>query len=155
MTTFTERGSLDAVTFEGRELSTQVWTERGALDVLYCQTSGSTETTDTAGPVISNVHANKVGFTEVEIDWDTDEEANCRVDYGTGTNILAWTVGSVHQHYVTNNRAYVIDDLSQGTTYYFMVRSADRYGSSRVSGRYEFKTGKQGEDFGEAPQIST
>lgn len=91
-------------------------------------------------PIISNVHCNRLGALEVELDWDTNEPANCQVRYSTHSSVLTYTSGPLHEHYVTSNRGYVLSGLDKDTTYYFLVVAQDITGNTSVTGVYTFKT---------------
>ena len=142
MTTFNERGALSSVSFTPRAIDTGAHSERAALDTTYFIPKGDTQT-DTTAPVISDIHANAIYATSAEIDWNTDEEANCQVYYGTAgqtTVFSLMTVGAKHEHYVTGDRSYILDVLPSDTVIYFFVVSADRYGNSRTAVYYSFRT---------------
>ena len=115
------------------------------VDASYCGTPDvnvdKTATADCQGPVISNVQAVNITDTSADITWDTNENANSRVTYGTSippttnqddlTNyVLAHSVG--------------LSGLSSCTTYYYSVTSADIAGNSTTDtnggGYYSFIT---------------
>lgn len=138
---FTER-SLDATELTERSLDAGSFTERAALDQTYFIGSNETET-DQTDPVISNVHYNWVHNDSVEVDWDTNEPANCRVDISTHTPPWEGTevdTGVTHEHYVLCDRSYEIDGLAGDTYHYIQIRSADVYGNEEITGFYKFKT---------------
>ena len=141
MTDYSAR-SLDTLTYSARSLDTLAWSGRGELDTTFC-TTGTQTATDTTGPTISSVHANVIGLTVVEIDWNTNEDANCQVVYGTAgqtTNVALLSIGAIHEHYVRKDRKYRIEGLTAYTYYYFYTTSVDRYGNSASTGYYKLRT---------------
>jgi hypothetical protein len=91
---------------------------------------------DTAPPQISGITATPVG-SSIVISWTTDEFATSVVLYGTQPGVYTRTVNDplyVKQHEVT------LTGLAPRTTYYFIVRSADRSGNVAESGEYRFTT---------------
>lgn len=141
MTDYTAR-SLDTTAYSARSLDTTEWSARGALDTVFI-TSGTETVIDTTTYFISNVHANKIGLASIELDWDTDWDANCQVIYGTAgqsTNLALMSAGDIHMHYVKKDRAYCVDELEAYTYYYFFVRSIDRYGNGKTSNFYKLRT---------------
>ncbi|HNT18755.1 MAG TPA: proprotein convertase P-domain-containing protein, partial [Acidobacteriota bacterium] len=101
-----------------------------------------TATVDCSAPVISNVLATNVTGNSATITWDTNENANSRVTHGTstppGTNTDNLT------SYVTSH-SVLVTGLSQCTSYYFSVTSADPAGNSATANNggayYTFTTG--------------
>jgi len=137
---FNER-SVDTQNWTERNLSTDSWTERSDLDLCYFVKNGET-TTDQTAPTLSNFYAIDIGTDYAIFDWETDEEANCRVDYSTAFPFVDGEVvtGSTHEHYIFDNRSYLITGLKSDTTYYVIAYSVDRYGNLGSSGAYQFKT---------------
>ena len=151
MTEYSAR-SLDTIAYSARSLDTIAWAARAALDTTFC-TTGTQTATDVTAPTISNIHANAVGLVSAEIDWDTNEDANCQVNYGTAgqtTNVALMTAGAIHEHYIRSDRKYWISGLTNYTYYYFQCVSADRYGNSASSGLYKFRTADTNKN-GDAP----
>ena len=152
-TAFVERTSVGAVTMSERgaaqsptySLNTSVVitaiTERATLPNAFYTTDTSVITDDT-GPLISNVHANILYADRAEIDWDTDEPANCQAFWTTNTALplSAWASGSIHAHLITMARRYALAPLTEKTTYYFKMQSVDAYNNGTLTGRYYFKT---------------
>ncbi len=99
-------------------------------------------TVDCSAPVISNVLATNVTGNSATITWDTNENANSRTTHGTstppGTNTDDLT------SYVTSH-SVLVTGLSQCTSYYFSVTSADPAGNSATANNggayYTFTTG--------------
>ncbi len=96
---------------------------------------------DTTPPVISNVGDSSVTTDSVVIGWDTDEDSDSVVEYGTssGTYTDSESSGSlVTAHSVT------LPGLSAGTTYYYIVKSTDASTNMAVSAEYSFATNPVG-----------
>lgn len=152
-TTFTERSlatpsytqrSLATPTFTERSaMATVTWTERGTVTPTYFTTDTTTTVYgDDEPPAISNAHANLMYATYVELDWDTDEPANCLVYWTTNSvaTLGVWNKGDTHAHYITNNRRYVVSSLAEKTTYYYRMQSEDVFGNGVRSDTYYFIT---------------
>lgn len=159
ITTFTERTTLDATTMTARTLGTLSISERSdlaatAFSVRVIGTTAYTERPslgredilppgddpDDEFPEISNVHCNTLKSTYIELDWDTNEPANCLVRYSTDPAMATYTSGAQHEHYVSTNRSYMITGLTADTTYYFRIVAYDRTGNGVISVKYQFKT---------------
>jgi len=105
-------------------------------------TKTDTATADCQGPAITNVLVSGITGSSATITWDTDQSANSRVTYGTsvppGTNQDNLT------SYVTSHTINLAG-LTQCTTYYFSVTSADPVGNSTMDTNggsyYTFTTG--------------
>ena len=111
------------------------------LTVTYNDAAPVGVRTDTAQidgvpPVISNVAANACNGQSVEITWDTDENADSVVNYGTtpayGSTVSDATL--VTSHYIE------FDGLQMGTTYYYEVCSTDQASNTACSGPHQFTT---------------
>ena len=128
-TSFSGRGALGSTSFSGRSaLGTTGFSGRSALTPIYAIPAGETETDQTA-PVLSNFHANAVGQTDAEFDWDTDEPATCWIQYTT--DLLPGGSDPIvsHAHLVMSNRKITAVDLTRGTTYHIRAKSVDAYGN--------------------------
>ncbi len=93
-------------------------------------------TPDSTPPTISNVAATLIAGTSVRIVWDTNEDANSRVDYGTtvsyGSNSTSGTMVNTH--------AIDLSGLSPNTTYHYRVTSADASNNTASSSDFTFTT---------------
>ncbi len=111
----------------------------GNTSTYNYMTSGSDYMFKTAvnpPPVISNVSSSNRTQTSITIFWTTNENATSYVDYGTSTTNLNLTTGT--SSLVTAHKIS-LTGLSQGTVYYYQVRSADGAGKSTTdnnSGSY-------------------
>ena len=82
-TTWTER-TLGTEIFTEGSISTESWTEVVAVGSGFYRGSSDTQTDQTPPVIITtSVHANVIGTNYARLDWDTDEEANCRVRVAT------------------------------------------------------------------------
>jgi phosphodiesterase/alkaline phosphatase D-like protein len=86
-------------------------------------------TTLTAPPVITAVSVTP-GLTTATITWTTDALSTSRVDYGTAQGSL--TLNTTAGTYVTSH-SVTLSGLSNATTYYYRVTSADSFGNSATS----------------------
>jgi hypothetical protein len=141
MVTYTERSASTVTYSTATSVTVTAITERGAVSAAFYTTGTQTSAPDTP-PDISNIHANYLYADNAEIDWDTNEAATCQVFWTTNSSLAfaSWTSGTVHEHYVTNNRDYVVPYLTEKTTYYFAVKSVNVYGNGVTSGWYSFLT---------------
>jgi chitodextrinase len=92
---------------------------------------------DTIPPVITDVSVLNVTSNSAAITWLTDEFADSVVNYGVSATV--YTATSTDNLYVKEH-GIALAGLSSGTTYYFVVKSADRSGNSAVSLEYTFTT---------------
>jgi len=144
-TAITERGAVSSPSYTAAAtVSCPTYTARDTVTNPFYQ--GTSETgTDTTAPVLTNFHANVISFTYVEFDWDTDEPANCRIQYGT-TNPPGGADSTVsHTHLILTQRAITATGLTPGTTYYVRARSLDAYDNSGASDVHVFTTADTGD----------
>jgi chitodextrinase len=92
---------------------------------------------DMIPPVITEVSVLNVTSNSAAITWLTDEFADSIVNYGVSSTV--YTATSTDNLYVKEHRI-ALAGLSFGTTYYFVVKSADRSGNSAVCMEYTFTT---------------
>jgi len=92
-------------------------------------------TGDTTSPIISGVTASSITETGCTINWTTNEDAACQVEYGTTIAYGTLQPASVNPlssyaySYMTN-----LAGLAAGTTYHYRVKSVDGCGNEAVSG---------------------
>jgi len=94
-------------------------------------------TDDIAAPVITNITYTTPLPDSVIITWDTDEEGDSLVKYGTISGNYTYT--NYNSSMVTSH-SFTLEDLTQDTTYFFVVNSTDKFGYSNQSDEYSFKT---------------
>jgi hypothetical protein len=91
---------------------------------------------DISGPFIFNVAVSNITGSSATITWDTDENADSKVDYG-----LTSAYGStVTDNSLVTSHSITLTGLSSGTTYHFRVRSADLAGNESATGDFTFTT---------------
>jgi Purple acid Phosphatase, N-terminal domain len=92
---------------------------------------------DTTPPVISSVSASSVTASGATISWNTDEQSDTQVEYGTTAGYGAastWNPSMVTGHSVA------FGGLTSNTLYHYRVRSNDAAGNPGVSGDFSFTT---------------
>ncbi len=103
-------------------------------------TYSDTARTDCFPPAISNVEPALVENTSATITWNTDEEADSRVCYGTSMPLDLSTSNSS----LVTAHTVVLTGLTPATTYYFSVESTDEAGNQTIDDNggayYEFTT---------------
>ena len=115
----------------------------GHQAIFYCNDSGNNWgsnniyfTVDTVYPVIENVTSGSVTFSTAIVTWDTNENANSSVGYGTtlalGSTSSATSLVTSHSRTLTS--------LASSTLYYYNVTSCDQAGNCNESGPYNFTT---------------
>jgi hypothetical protein len=87
--------------------------------------SGSVDCTN---PVISNVVVSDVTATSATVDYDVDEPATGRIDYGTNCGNPSGMAPSNQQTHHT----VVLSGLADGTTYVFTVTATDAAGNIAI-----------------------
>ena len=103
-------------------------------------TPSATAATDCLPPVITNVQVSDIAYDTATITWDTDEEADSRVYYGTTLppDLSEWNATLATQHTIK------LTGLTLGTTYYFAVASTDAVGIEAIDDNdgayYEFQS---------------
>ncbi|HTL70687.1 MAG TPA: fibronectin type III domain-containing protein [Candidatus Eisenbacteria bacterium] len=95
-------------------------------------------TLDTTAPVISNVQAVDITGTSARIIWDTNEDANSRVDYDTVSGPpYAFSQSNAT---LTNAHSVTLTGLAPNTVYRYRVTSTDASGNSTTSVEFTFTT---------------
>ena len=94
-------------------------------------------TSDSIGPVISNVDANFISDSSAVIDWDTDELASSKVAYGTLSGTYDNSTSTTG--YTTAHRVSVAG-LDNSTIYYYVVVSKDQSNNITTSTEDSFTT---------------
>ncbi|MDD4307608.1 MAG: S8 family serine peptidase [Thermoplasmata archaeon] len=99
---------------------------------------------DFRGPVITNVYADGILPTAAVIHWDTNENANSVVYYGSTTSLGSTSTVTA----LAINHKVVLKDLAPGTIYFYDVESRDSRGRSvrddNGGEHYVFSTGSAG-----------
>ncbi|MEK6968918.1 MAG: S8 family serine peptidase [Nanoarchaeota archaeon] len=98
--------------------------------------SNYTLTIDTTVPEISGVTAESITETAAEIVWDTNENTNSTLDYGTMSSLGNQVTSSA----LTTGHGLTITSLTKATTYYYAVSSCDPAGNCRIASQTTFVT---------------
>jgi len=87
-----------------------------------------------AGPEISNVSVTDITETTAEISWTTNTTSDSRVNYGTTTGL------GQTKHDATEGTTHniILTGLTQGTKYYFEVKSTDTSGTATDDNEGEY-----------------
>lgn len=113
---------------------------------------------DTRAPSISAVSVTSISQTSATVSWQTDEKATSIVEFGTDTN-LGQSLGDSRN--LVTSHSITLSGLSEGTLYYFQVKSQDAAGNNAVDNNggsyYSFSTselvrGGSGRSFGQAEE---
>jgi hypothetical protein len=91
---------------------------------------------DSAQLEISNIQINFVTDSKATINWETNREADSRVNYGLTVNYT----DSVYAPVMLTTHTMKLTDLQSGTTYHFQIVSRDQVGWSVFSGDSTFTT---------------
>jgi YD repeat-containing protein len=94
-------------------------------------------TPDITAPVISNVAAVGITATSATITWNTNENSDSQVEYGTTT---AYGQSTALNPSLVNAHSQGLSGLTQGTLYHYRVKSRDAAGNLAVSGDFTFST---------------
>ena len=92
---------------------------------------------DTVPPVITNVTITDITTDSATIKWDTDEVADSLTTYGNTSGVHTkgiWNPLFIKTHLMG------LTELLPGTSYYFVVNSADQSGNRAVSSEFYFTT---------------
>ena len=123
-------GELTGVTRNGSPVATTDQTIKGAEYAFVDGTAGSYEATyavDDTPPAISNLTASATGDGTASIGWDTNEDSDSRVDYGTSPGSLGSHQSSPG---LTTSHSIQLTGLDPNTTYYYRVTSTDAASNS-------------------------
>ena len=92
---------------------------------------------DITKPVISSISSSGISSSSASITWNTDENANSTVNYGTNSSNL---------NSITADNSYAkvhsisLSSLASSTTYYYNVTSCDESNNCQSSGQNSFTT---------------
>ncbi|MCP4221236.1 MAG: MBL fold metallo-hydrolase [bacterium] len=88
-------------------------------------------------PVISNVQSSGLADTSATITWTTNEAATSIVKYGTATGTYTLTAQDAN---LVTSHSLSLTGLTEGTTYYYVVESADSANQPTTSFENTFTT---------------
>lgn len=97
----------------------------------------TTDSDDVTAPTISNVNANPITDTKAVINWTTSEAATSLVEYGTTSGTYTTSSSTTA---LDRSHAVILTGLTQNTTYYYHVVSADANSNAATSTEYSFAT---------------
>lgn len=92
---------------------------------------------DTTPPIISNVVVSDITTTSATVNWNTNESADGKVDYGLTTG---YEIGTKTDITFSYTHAIELTGLSEGTEYHFQIRSQDISANQATAGDYTFTT---------------
>ena len=95
---------------------------------------------DVVPPVISNIAISGITATSATVAWQTNENANGTVWYGTSTPVTAATATSTGSATLVQNHSVTLVGLAPSTTYYAIVASTDAVGNRATSSQVSFAT---------------
>ena len=102
----------------------------------FASTSERVVVVDTTAPIITNENATSITSSSANIVWNTDENANSSVNYGTNTGL-----GNIEDEssFVTSH-SIILSGLTANTLYYYNVTSCDAAENCNTTGPYNFTT---------------
>ena len=96
---------------------------------------------DVTPPVINGVEVIDITDTSAVVTWQTDEPSDSVVEFGTTSG--EYTV-PVSDPTLFTSHSIMLTDLTEETTYYFIVKSADSNDNTAISEEYSFLTETRG-----------
>ena len=99
--------------------------------------SGSPPPSDTTPRVISSASAWNITQTSASITWNTDENADSQIDYGTTASYGSQTIRNAS---LVTSHSQTLSGLSAGALYHYRVRSKNAAGNLAISGDHTFTT---------------
>ncbi len=97
-----------------------------------------TLTVDTVTPSMGNETSSSVDHDSAVISWDSTEECNSSVTYGTNTDLNASNGTTTSATFTASNSVTL--SLSASTTYYYNVTSCDRADNCNTTGPWNLTT---------------
>ncbi|MDB6029280.1 MAG: hypothetical protein JWM68_5503 [Verrucomicrobiales bacterium] len=116
-------GNVDLDVFNGTEAQLSTWVATTAVP-------------DTTPPVISAVAASAINDTSATITWNTDENSDSLVEYGT-TASYGFTASNPS---LVSNHSIGLSGLTASTLYHYRVTSKDAANNTATSGDFTFST---------------
>lgn len=112
----------------------------------------ATTTPDTVSPIITNLSTNST-TTEAEISWNTDEDSDSTVWFGTSTPLSLDQNNKVEESTMTSAHSLDITGLTASTTYYYVASSADSSGNTATTSEGSFVTTAEQEQDDTTPPV--
>lgn len=104
-------------------------------------TTSVTVAADTTAPSISNVGVSEILATSAKVSWNTNENADGKVEYGETSSYERGIAEGNHNY--TTAKSVTLIGLSPETTYHYRVIAVDAAGNTNSSGDATFKTASQ------------
>lgn len=98
---------------------------------------------DTNAPIMSSLSVVGITATSSRVTWTTNEAATGKVWYGTSTPVVTTGVPAAVEKTLSVGHDLLIDNLTAGTTYYYVVSSTDATGNVATSTEATFQTVQQ------------
>lgn len=105
----------------------------------FVTTGTAPVTPDTTAPTLSAIVATS-GTSTINVSWQTNENADSKVFYGTSTPLNTGTALSVSNSSLVANHALQLSGLATGTTYYMVLTSKDASGNTATSTQFATTT---------------
>ncbi len=109
-----------------------------------CNSSGNsvvvTALPDTTAPVISAVGTSNLLGTTTNIVWNTNENSNSKIWFGTTTPVVTTGSANITDNNYVSSHSVSLTGLATSTTYYYVVSSADSSGNTATSSQASFLT---------------
>lgn len=95
---------------------------------------------DTTAPVISALGTSNLLGTTTSLVWNTNEQSNSKVWFGTTTPVSTSGSANVTDSNFVTSHSVPLSGLATSTTYYFVVGSSDSSGNTATSSQSSFVT---------------
>jgi hypothetical protein len=102
------------------------------LSGLRCTSTENTPS-DTTAPTISNATVSDITTSSVAISWTTNEASDSEVEYCLTYTDFANVARSALNRSMVTTHSVTLTGLTQGTYYYYLVKSKDAYGNESSS----------------------
>jgi hypothetical protein len=98
----------------------------------------STVVLDTAAPSISNISVSNITASSAKISWNTDEDADGKVEYGESTNYERGIAEGNHEF--NKSKSVTVIGLAPETVYHYRITVIDKSGNVNSSSDSTFTT---------------
>jgi outer membrane murein-binding lipoprotein Lpp len=111
-----------------------------ALDSCKNNDDDDSDQTDITAPVISHIVATSTRATTTHITWNTNEQADSAVWYGTTTPLGITTDYKARSTILVTSHDLLLSGLATSTQYYYFAVSMDSVGNTATSSEQTFVT---------------